>query len=146
MIINNHNSGIYILEIYCKANTFVDHPKLGIIELKRGTYFYVGSAQKNLQQRINRHYKRKKPLKWHIDYLTSNARFKIINHYTSLLPKEFECKVVNFLSKIEDFIIPISKFGSSDCKFCASHLLYFSKKMNNFLSYLSKNEFKFINN
>jgi len=87
--------------------------KLGKLGLERGYYIYVGSAPSSA--RIERHYRRKKKLKWHIDYLLKKAR--IIGFSLS---KKKECMVARELSKN---FSSVSRFGSSDCR-CRSHLFY----------------------
>ena len=92
---------------------------LGIIKFKRGHYIYVGSDQKNLERRIQRHKRRIKKVKWHIDYLTTNDDVKAMEAAVYNLPKEYECKLADMLRNM--MFKPIKGFGSSDCR-CISHL------------------------
>ncbi len=97
---------------------------LGRIALKKGYYIYVGSGL----FRIERHYRKKKKLKWHIDYLLKKA--KIVGF---ALSKKKECRVASLFSGFPS----IAKFGSSDCS-CSSHLFYSvsMKKIEKFLDNL----------
>jgi len=104
----------------------------------------VGSAQKNMLQRITRHLKKEKKLRWHIDYLTTSPDFKIKNCFISVLPKNYECKVVKQLKRSFLFSSPVKKFGSSDCTICHSHLLFCSEKQIDFSARLKTLKLGFI--
>jgi len=110
--------GIYILLIKIDKNIEVEIGSLGKINFDKGIYFYIGSAQNNLEKRIQRHKVKNKKLRWHIDYLLKNKYVKILKIYYKKAGREEECKIAKMLSKTE---IPISKFGCSDCD-CKSHL------------------------
>ena len=119
--------GIYILLIELPESRRIRIGKLGLLDLPRGRYAYTGSAQSGLEQRIERHKRRrrgrcKKPqrkeLFWHIDYLLEWAR--ILEIYTRKAPKEQECRTAGAL---ERKFTPIPKFGCSDCN-CRSHLFF----------------------
>jgi Uri superfamily endonuclease len=68
------DNGLYIAIFYLPRPVKIRVGKLGKFHFKEGTYFYAGSAQRNLSARLKRHSNKKKPLKWHIDYLSSKAR------------------------------------------------------------------------
>ena len=138
--------GIYILIIKCKSKTYINHPKFDKTGFLPGYYFYIGSAQKNLSKRIQRHYKKQKPLRWHIDYISTHPEFEITSHFTFEYPREFECKLTNFLLSIDFISFPAKKFGSSDCNICPSHLLFCPEENLELAINKIKNEFKFINN
>lgn len=110
--------GIYILLIKIDKNREIEIGSLGKINFDKGIYSYIGSAQNNLEKRIQRHKVKNKKLKWHIDYLLKNKYVKILKIYYKKAGREEECKIAKMLSKTE---IPISKFGCSDCD-CKSHL------------------------
>ena len=119
------NSGIYILEIFAKSPFKLEHNRFGSNLFSKGYYYYVGSAQKNLTQRIQRHIKKYKKQHWHIDYLTCNKNVEIKNIYVIKdLPKKHECILNKELVTKYHLQIPIKGFGSSDCNNCESHLLY----------------------
>ena len=103
----------YCLITFFSGDKNIKIGKLGKINFKKGYYIYVGSAPS--LARIERHYRRKKRVKWHIDHLLKKAR--IIGFSLS---RKKECGVARKLSKN---FSSISRFGSSDCK-CRSHLFY----------------------
>lgn len=93
-----------------------------VFSLPEGFYCYVGSALNNLEKRIERHLSKKKEKKWHIDYLTSEAR--IINFKKIPTNKKIECKISNKVNNMADGMV--QGFGASDCR-CKSHLHYFKE-------------------
>ena len=113
-----YNMQSYQLFIYLSQNTSLLIGKLGFFNFPKGTYIYTGSAKKNLDARVKRHFVKEKKLHWHIDYFLNNKKAEIIEVIKS---KFDECNLnQSFNGKI------IAKgFGSSDCKqFCVSHLKY----------------------
>ncbi len=113
--------GIYILVIGLAKSRKIRIGKLGVLEFSKGLYAYAGSAQNNLEKRIERHRSRKenrKKLFWHIDYLLEKGR--ILEVYTKPASKEQECETAKSL---ERKFKSISKFGCSDCN-CRSHLFF----------------------
>ena len=122
--------GIYILEIVPTKAFSISHKKIGNHKLSIGYYYYVGSAQTNLYQRIDRHLRKTKKLHWHIDYLTVKKEINIANVYIiKNHSKKFECKLVSDLSNYFNMQFPIQDFGNSDCNLCESHLLYKDEKI-----------------
>lgn len=95
---------------------------LGNVFFRNGLYAYVGSAQRNLEKRIERHLKRNKKKFWHIDYLTSDNFVGIVGVFLKKAEKSEECRVAAKLSESE---VPIENFGCSDCG-CTSHLFLLS--------------------
>ena len=75
---SQNNSGTYQLVIHLEADRIITVGKLGRFHFPAGYYIYSGSAQKNLTHRISRHLRKKKPLRWHIDYLLSCPSARII--------------------------------------------------------------------
>ncbi|MCD6476680.1 MAG: GIY-YIG nuclease family protein [Candidatus Aenigmarchaeota archaeon] len=120
--------GIYILLIRISKNIQVKIGSLGKINFNKGIYAYVGSAQNNLEKRVQRHKAKNKKLRWHIDYLLNNKFVKIIKIFYKNSGKKEECKIAKKLNKTEK---PILNFGCSDCK-CKSHLFKI-KNMKNIL-------------
>lgn len=86
---------------------------------QKGIYFYVGSAQRNLSARLERHARKDKPLRWHIDYLSSKA--KILGAIIVPGPHENECELANELGRM--FELAVAGFGASDCR-CSGHLFW----------------------
>ena len=92
--------------------------KLGTFHFPKGYYMYTGSAQKNMSARIERHLKKDKPLRWHIDYLTIHPAAEIIDVRRSDME---ECELNQLIGG--EIIVP--GFGSSDCtSHCGSHLKF----------------------
>ena len=92
--------------------------KLGLIQFRRGYYVYTGKAPKEwIAKRIARHRVKKKKLRWHIDYFSSQSSVEFLN---SRVFKIKECDLADNLKKKFFFV---DKFGSSDCR-CRSHLFY----------------------
>ena len=109
--------GVYCLVIEVPDATAVEIGALGWLKFERGFYTYVGSAQNNLEKRVSRHLKKKKQLRWHIDYLLSKnvSVRKVLWKPGS---KKEECRISKSLAKSADII---KGFGCSDCP-CKSHL------------------------
>jgi sugar fermentation stimulation protein A len=111
------DSGLYIAVFYLPRARNVCVGKLGQFHFKKGVYFYMGSAQRNLSARLKRHSSKKKSMRWHIDYLSSKAR--MLGTITISGPRKRECKLAKQLSKT--FEVPVLGFGASDCH-CSGHL------------------------
>ena len=91
---------------------------LGKLWFEKGVYAYVGSAQTNLEKRINRHLRKNKRKFWHVDYLLDNDAIKIASVFFKQATKAEECKIAKVIGERGE---PIAGFGCSDCK-CKSHL------------------------
>ncbi|MCK5040573.1 MAG: GIY-YIG nuclease family protein [Candidatus Aenigmarchaeota archaeon] len=115
--------GIYILIISLSKTMKIKVGAIGDINFAKGHYAYVGSAQNNLEKRVQRHMKKNKKLKWHIDYLTSDKSATVEKVLYKLALKSEECKTADILSQTEE---GIKNFGCSDCK-CQSHLFKLNK-------------------
>ena len=112
--------GSYLLVITLNDRLNIEVGKLGEILFDRGYYIYTGSAWNGIEQRLRRHFREDKRIRWHIDYLTT---LKKPEYAIIIQNKRIECKMASLLSKLFN---SIRGFGSSDCK-CYSHLFY-SKK------------------
>ena len=110
--------GVYLLLIKISKEIQTKVGSLGMIKFDKGIYAYVGSAQNNLEKRVERHLRKKKRMHWHIDYLLNNRNVKILKVFYKKADKTQECKIAQELNKNET---PIKSFGCSDCK-CKSHL------------------------
>jgi len=93
--------------------------RLGYLDFKPGVYFYVGSAQRNLWARIERHSRKDKPLHWHIDCLSGAAT--MLGVMIVPRPHERECELAVELGRLYE--LPVPGFGASDCR-CGGHLFY----------------------
>lgn len=115
--------GSYLLLIELKEGKNIKIGKLGNIYFPDGYYVYVGSAMNGIERRIERHIKKDKKMRWHIDYLLKNADLMEIFYKESEIREE--CYIAEkFL--LSDFSF-IKKFGASDCR-CKSHLFYTKSK------------------
>lgn len=89
-----------------------------MIEFDKGFYAYVGSAMGGLRGRINRHLRRKKCVRWHIDYLLEKGRVQEVIYAPT--DERLECR---FAERLECVFRSTPGFGSSDCR-CPSHLFF----------------------
>ena len=128
-----------MLLILLDHDLIIDVGALGRTTFKKGSYVYVGSAQNNLEKRVQRHIRKEKKLFWHIDYLLNSNDTKILNIFYKSGRKSEECTVANEIGKRGD---PIGGFGCSDCN-CTSHLFHIDKENSEFnLGFMEKLEKK----
>ncbi len=74
--------------------------RLGVVKFRAGFYFYVGSAKRNLSTRLARHARRRKKLRWHIDYLS--ARAKMVGAIVITDRRRSECRLAGELEEMFD--------------------------------------------
>jgi Uri superfamily endonuclease len=110
--------GIYVLLIFVTKDISVRVGSLGSRDFQEGLYVYVGSAQNNLEKRVKRHLRKTKRKFWHIDYLLTNRRAKVVRVFYIEAGKLQECRVADRICEVAS---PVSGFGASDCA-CKSHL------------------------
>ncbi len=90
--------------------------RLGMLTLPVCTCVYTGSARKHIEARIARHLRRKKTLRWHIDYLLVHPDIEVLEVLQFTAP---ECEVNQSVTGT----VALKGFGSSDCTAgCVSHL------------------------
>ena len=111
--------GTYIAVFALSRRCRIQVGKLGSFWFEPGLYLYAGSAQRNLSARLARHARKVKPLRWHIDYLSTKAA--MIGAVTVPGPRERECKLAGELRHMHELAVP--GFGASDCG-CGGHLFY----------------------
>ncbi len=113
--------GAYMVVLFVERDKKIRTGSLGEIPFRRGYYVYVGSAEKALKARMQRHRRRRKKARWHIDYLRDHAEL------VSILPvrssERLECLIAADMGMIAEDTL--RGFGSSDCN-CRGHLFYFS--------------------
>ncbi len=113
----SHDNGSYIVILRLPGDRRIPVGGLRDVKFRKGYYLYVGSAEKNLARRINRHRSRRKNFFRHIDYLREHAEFH------AALPvrasSDLECEIARALGKIAQW--PMPGFGSPDCS-CGGHL------------------------
>jgi Uri superfamily endonuclease len=114
--------GIYVLIIQLNKDITVSVGALGKLTLKQGLYAYVGSAQINLEKRIERHFRKNKRVFWHIDYLMDNEAVDVEKVFYKRAGKAKECEIAGEIKRRAE---PIRGFGCSDCD-CTSHLFRMS--------------------
>jgi len=127
----------YVLHIIFEKDEAARIGGLGELHLKKGVYFYVGSAQAGLEARIRRHLSRKKNIFWHIDYLLSLGQAKIKNVWIN--DKAMECRTARKLQERKHD--SVDRFGSSDCR-CKSHLFFVKKNIGEVQNFLRREGFK----
>ncbi|MBW7898783.1 hypothetical protein B188_11770 [Candidatus Brocadiaceae bacterium B188] len=116
------NTGIYCLIIQLLQKYSITIGCLGTFCFPAGFYVYVGSAQNSLERRIERHLRRKKKTRWHVDYLLRYGQVIYVHTYAG--KKDMECMLSNKIENIKNATAPVKGFGSSDCP-CYSHLYFF---------------------
>ena len=114
--------GSYILVLKLPARRTIKVGSLGKIRFEAGYYLYVGSAQKNLTRRLERHRRERKNLFWHIDYLRAETELHCALPIRTA--DDLECEMASVLGKLAEW--EIRSFGSSDCS-CSSHLFGMSE-------------------
>ena len=107
---------MYVIEIELAEPLTVSVGKLGALDFPAGAYLYVGSARRALPSRVARHMRREKPLRWHIDYLTTSGRVTAVRTWPHAHGRE--CAIARSLAA---HLPAVPRFGCSDCR-CQSHL------------------------
>jgi sugar fermentation stimulation protein A len=113
------DAGVYIAVFELSRSLRIRVGRLGVHAFPSGLYYYVGSAQRNLQARVDRHGRRDKPLRWHVDYLSTKAR--MLGAILVAGDKGRECELATKLGEM--LHRHVRGFGASDCR-CGGHLFY----------------------
>jgi Uri superfamily endonuclease len=113
--------GTYALLLFCRRFSELRIGRLGRHPLARGWYVYVGSAfgPGGLRARCRHHLKALRRPRWHIDYLRPAATLQDIWFTCDSVPREHLW--VQRFGGLPGAIVPIPRFGSSDCT-CPGHL------------------------
>lgn len=113
--------GAYVIRVRLRKAVTFRSGRLAGQRLAGGLYLYCGSAYGpgGLAARVGRHLRRGKAVRWHIDHLTEAGEITGV----LLAPGGRECDLAGRIAADPDSGIPITGFGSSDCRVCASHLL-----------------------
>jgi sugar fermentation stimulation protein A len=109
--------GVYIAVFVLDRRRRIGVGRLGRFAFPAGVYLYVGSAQRGLDARLRRHARRRKALRWHVDYLSTRAR--MLGAVVVGGPKARECELARRLAR--HFGRHVRGFGASDCR-CGGHL------------------------
>ena len=125
--------GTYTIVVRCKEAGYSTFGKLGRARLRKGYYLYTGSAlghgAVSLERRLERHFRRRKRLRWHVDYLTSRPNCYVTGAVYVVSDIRLECKVNSSLSKELNVSPVLLKIGASDCN-CNGHLLGPARRLN----------------
>ncbi|MDR1956850.1 MAG: DNA/RNA nuclease SfsA [Treponema sp.] len=117
------NRGTYLILLELPEEKNLQVGSRMTIPFAPGWYVYVGSAQKNLSHRLNRHLRKvRKQRHWHLDYLTPHTR--TMKALPIMSYRNLECDLARELKALGGRGIP--GFGCSDCP-CESHLFYFAQ-------------------
>lgn len=109
----------YVLVLWNRRKREIEVGSLGRIEFEPGFYLYIGSGGVNPVLRVQRHLRPSKPLRWHVDYLTTGPRrMRPVDSY--LYPGTRECGLAR---KLAEKLTAVPGFGSSDCR-CKGHLFH----------------------
>lgn len=119
MLLDSRIPGVYTLLAHLDWPALVVVGKLGPWTFDPGFYCYVGSALGGLRQRLVRHLRQEKTMRWHIDYLLQVAQVSAAVYAPTLGP--LECQVAAALKAAAMPEVP--RFGCSDCH-CSSHLFF----------------------
>ena len=119
--------GAYALILFCSQKGPAQIGKLGILQLRRGFYVYVGSAlgPGGLRARVAHHRKLSHRPHWHIDYLRPHTRLDWIWYSQDRVCREHQWARV--IRALRGASTPMAGFGSSDCR-CETHLFFFTSR------------------
>jgi sugar fermentation stimulation protein A len=112
-----HDAGSYLIVLRLPEYTEIAAGGLGKLGLRPGFYIYVGSGQRSLTKRLERHKRLNKKAFWHIDYLRAASELHAVLPVRS--SDRLECDIARALRGLAEWAVP--GFGSSDCA-CPSHL------------------------
>jgi Uri superfamily endonuclease len=119
--------GSYVLQLHLAQPRSVVVGRLGVVRFPAGEYFYVGSAfgQGGLRSRLSRHFRQDaKRYHWHIDHLRAVA--SVCGCLFEVSDQPLECRWSQALASLPSAVIPVPRFGSTDCRSgCRSHLVSF---------------------
>lgn len=120
------DGGCYIAVFELERDRRLRIGKLGTFDFPAGVYCYIGSALRSRDARLARHARRRKPLRWHVDYLSTRACML----GAVLVPPDWvgdgrtgrvECRLAAALERFAHR--HPAGFGASDCR-CGGHLLH----------------------
>ena len=110
--------GTYVLIITLGSDLTTEVGALGTLSFPAGVYLYTGSALGGLDQRVSRHIRHEKTVKWHIDRLTVAADSVVAyESYPDYVP---ECELASMAGDC-GMVPSVDGFGCSDCS-CRTHL------------------------
>jgi len=113
--------GAYQLHLRLDKSVRIKVGKLGTFLFPAGKYVYTGSALNGLENRLRRHFSKRKKLRWHIDYLLQHAQIEGVSVFET--DERVECEINRKVLGRHGARVIVKGFGSSDCR-CPSHLVY----------------------
>ena len=116
-------SGLYQLVIRLKESQLIAVGRRGRFLFPAGYYVYTGSGRGGLESRIARHLRKRKKLRWHIDYLLQSCQIIEVKRYGD---DQEECELSRSVERVPGGMVVVQGFGSSDCR-CRTHLFYFRR-------------------
>ncbi len=120
--------GAYALWLSILRSQTITIGCLGQYHLAAGNYLYSGSARGagGLRARVGRHLRGGGKVHWHIDYLRASARVQGVLY--TVTDSTLECAWSRAAAQLPQAVIPVPRFGSSDCRSgCAAHLVAFPR-------------------
>jgi Uri superfamily endonuclease len=119
--------GTYSILLKCSERFRLKLGCLGYVIVERGHYIYTGSAlgkgSTSLEGRINRHRRRSKVVRWHIDCLTKRCEIQIEGSVYVCSRARLECTINEaVLEHLHGYPI-LRHAGASDCR-CPAHLVF----------------------
>jgi len=113
----SHDRGSYIVILHLKRERTIRIGEIGDLRFKKGYYLSVGSAAKDLTQRLERHRRLTKKVHGDVDHLRQHAEW--VAGLPIRTADDIDCEIAAAVATIADW--PVPGFGSSDCP-CATHL------------------------
>jgi Uri superfamily endonuclease len=119
--------GTYVLIFHAQHEDTVKIGSLGDLKISPGYYLYIGSAfgSGGLRARVGRHALRRKPLRWHIDYLAKHLT--LVGVFYSQDPERHEQAWARSMGKNDAVDAPMPGFGASD-RPGETHLYFSARK------------------
>jgi sugar fermentation stimulation protein A len=116
--------GAYVLVINLTEKRNLRIGSLGSVSFPAGFYAYTGSSMTNLEKRVQRHLRKRKKIRWHIDFLLREA--EVVQAILFPSDDKEECDINRQVFDINVGTVIAKGFGSSDCS-CETHLAYFGE-------------------
>ena len=118
--------GTYTIVIRCRQSVDLSFGNLGRAKIRPGLYVYSGSAlgrgAVSLEGRIRRHLRRRKKIRWHVDYVTSSRRCMVKAAIYLESTRRLECDVSRMIGERLGAHPLLPHIGASDCS-CSGHLM-----------------------
>ena len=119
--------GAYALAIKIETPVSLLLPSMPSIKIPPGCHIYCGSARGpgGIRARVGRHLMHEKKVRWHVDQLTIPGEIiaVLVAAHSSHSNDQTECDLLERALACVGSKIPVSGFGSSDCKICPAHLV-----------------------